>query len=231
MVLSAAPSVPEVGLSLSLGGRVVDLASRALVVAVVPPPRWAREMEVVAGVRAAAGAGADLVEVPAEPRLVGPAAGAGDVPVAARVDGADAAHAAHVAGASVLIVPSDHVEQVVADPRSEEWQVAVLVERARGARDAVAEAPDRPVVLDVTSLDGPDAVSEEALAISVGARLIRTGDVRRSRRVIEVMAHLLQARAARSSSPDARATGAGGQRTQLSDPAVVGVAAEMGVQP
>lgn len=199
-MISAAPPVPEVGLTLSLGGRVVDLATRALVVAVVPPPRWARETEVVAGVRAAASSGADLVEVPAEPRLVGPAAAATDVPLAARVHDAAAAEAALAAGAVLLLVPGDHVDEVVGDPRAEHWQVAALVGDARSARDTAGDVPERPVALDVTSLQGADAVSEESLAISVGARVIRTGDVRRSRRVIEVMAHLLDARAARSTT-------------------------------
>ncbi|MGH9213453.1 MAG: hypothetical protein ACRD2C_22690 [Acidimicrobiales bacterium] len=41
---------------------------------------------------------------------------------------------------------------------------------------------------------GADAVSEESLALAVGVRLVRTGDVRRTRRVVEVMAQLLEAR-------------------------------------
>jgi hypothetical protein len=54
--------------------------------------------------------------------------------------------------------------------------------------------PDRLVGLDVTGLSGADAVSEESLALAVGVRLIRTADLRRSRRVVELMAHLLEAR-------------------------------------
>ena len=46
----------------------------------------------------------------------------------------------------------------------------------------------------MTGLSGADAVSEESLALSVGVRVIRTADVRRTRRVVEVMAHLLAAR-------------------------------------
>jgi hypothetical protein len=37
-------------------------------------------------------------------------------------------------------------------------------------------------------------VAEASLALAVGARVVRTGDVRRTRRVVEVMAHLLEAR-------------------------------------
>src|SRR6266540_3894639 len=99
MSVSPAPPVPTVSLSLQVGGHTVDLASRALVVAVVPTPRFARQAEVLAGVRSAALAGADMVEVPAEPRLLGPAAAADELPVAARASTAEAASAAWAAGA------------------------------------------------------------------------------------------------------------------------------------
>ena len=69
-----------------------------------------------------------------------------------------------------------------------------MVDTAREARDAVTATPDRPVALDVTRLADIDAVSEESLGLAVGARLIRTADLRRTRRVVEVMAHLLDAR-------------------------------------
>jgi hypothetical protein len=194
MAISTAPPVAEVDLTLSFGARKVDLATRALVVAVVPPPRWAREAEVVAGVRAAAEAGADVVEVPPEPRLVGPAAATGEIPVAARVDDVAVARAAAVAGASLLLV-STQVSAAVAEQGAEAgWQQAVLFDDARSARDTVLDAPGHPVALDVTRLSGVDAVSEESLGLAVGARLVRTGDIRRTRRVVEVMAHLLEAR-------------------------------------
>jgi hypothetical protein len=194
MSLSAAPPVAAVGTTLTLQGRDVDLATRALVVAVVPPPRWARESEVVAGVRAAAAGMVDVVEVPPEPRLLGPAARVAEVPVAARVTTPEAAAAAASAGAAVVLVPAEHVEVVAADDRAEAWQVVTLVGEARAARDAVREDPRRVVALDVTGRSGADAVSEESLALAVGARMIRSGDVRRTRRVVEVMARLLEAR-------------------------------------
>lgn len=194
MAISVAPLVPEVGLTLSLGARVVDLATRALVVAVVPPPRWARESEVVAGVRAAAETGADLVEVPAEPRLVGPAAAASDIPIAARVTTPKGAAAATIAGAAVLLVPDGHIGDVASDDQADEWQTVDLVGDPHAAQQAVLTTPDRVVGLDVTTLSGADAVSQESLGLSVGARLIRTNDVRRTRRVVEVMAALLHAR-------------------------------------
>jgi hypothetical protein len=220
----SAPPVPRVDLQLVLTrpsgeARTVDLATRALVVAVVPPPRWGREAEVLAGVAAAAEAGADVVEVPADPRLLGPAAAQGDSPVTAQVETAAAARAALAAGASFVLVPHDHLDDVVgsapdddddpvaslptnghalrpggtADP-SAPGRVVTVVATARAGRDAVAAEPTRPVALDVTVLSGADAVSEESLALAVGVRLVRTGDVRRTRRVVEVMAHLLEAR-------------------------------------
>jgi hypothetical protein len=210
MAVSTAPPVAEVDLTLTLGSRTIDLATRALVVGVVPTPRWAREAEVAAGVRAAADAGADLVDVPAEPRLIGPAAAAGEIPVAVRVDTADAAQAAHHAGAALLLIPAGSDVAVAAqDPatggeagRQEGtttaggagWRVATLAADAAGARDAAAAASGRPIALDVTRLSGVDAVAEESLGLAVGVRLVRTRDVRRTRRVVEVMAHLLEAR-------------------------------------
>ena len=221
----SAPPVPRVDLQLVLTrpsgeARTVDLATRALVVAVVPPPRWGREAEVLAGVAAAAEAGADVVEVPADPRLLGPAAAQGDSPVTAQVETAAAARTALAAGASFVVVPHDHLDDVVgpaagdddddpaaslptngraprpgaaADP-SAPGRVVTVVATARAGRDAVAAEPTRPVALDVAALSGADAVSEESLALAVGVRLVRTLDVRRTRRVVEVMAHLLEAR-------------------------------------
>jgi hypothetical protein len=50
------------------------------------------------------------------------------------------------------------------------------------------------VALDVAGLAPLDGVSEASLALSVGVRIVRTSDVRRTRRVTEVMGHLLEAR-------------------------------------
>jgi hypothetical protein len=190
----ALPPVTTPDPGLSFGAGPIDLTTRALVVAVVPPPRWGREAEVLAGVRQAAEAGADVVEAPAEPRLLGPAAGAGLVPVAARVSTPQAARAAWSAGARLLLVPALQAPEVAADPAAGEWQLATLVTDARAGRAAVAAHPDRPVALDVTGLQPVDAVAEASLALAVGVRLVRTGDLRRTRRVVEVMAHLLEAR-------------------------------------
>jgi hypothetical protein len=188
------PPVTKPDLGLSFGDGPIDLATRALVVAVVPPPRWGREAEVLAGVRQAAEAGADVVEAPAEPRLLGPAASAGIVPVAARVTTAEGARAAWAAGARLLLVPAPQASAVLDDPAAPEWQIATLVTDARSGRAEVADHPDRPVALDVTALPPIDGVSEASLALAVGVRLVRTGDLRRTRRVVEVMAHLLEAR-------------------------------------
>ena len=195
MTVSSAPPVPDVSLSLRLADRTVDLATRALVVAVVPSPRFGREAEVGAGVRAAAAAGADVVEVPAEPRLLGPvAAAAPDVTVAAQVTTAEAGGAAWSAGARLLLVPAEHVAAVEAGrPADDEWQVAVLVTTAEAGRDQVRDGAGA-VALDTAPLGRVDAVSEESLALAVGVRLVRTTDIRRTRRVVEVMAHLLEAR-------------------------------------
>ncbi|HEY3144216.1 MAG TPA: hypothetical protein VGJ86_24005, partial [Acidimicrobiales bacterium] len=192
MSVSAAPPVPRVDLTLTLttpthGSRTVDLATRALVVAVVPTPRWGREAEVLAAVAAAADSGADLAEVPAEPRLLGPAAAQGAVPVAVRVGDTAEARAALSAGAALLLVDLDRVEAVLdpsedhdedegtprpgAPPPSADWPLAVMVDTARAARDASTPTPERPVALDVTRLADIDAVSEESLGLAVGARL------------------------------------------------------------
>jgi hypothetical protein len=188
------PPVTTPDLGLSFGAGPIDLTTRALVVAVVATPRWGREAEVLAGVRQAAEAGADVVEAPAEPGLLGPAAGAGIVPVAARVTTAEGARAAWSAGARLLLVPASQAPEVADDPAAGDWQLATLVADARGGRDAVAAHPGRPVALDVTGRPPVDAVAEASLALAVGVRLLRTGDLRRTRRVVEVMAHLLEAR-------------------------------------
>ncbi|HMG42804.1 MAG TPA: hypothetical protein VK611_15840 [Acidimicrobiales bacterium] len=192
MTVSPAPPLPDVSLSLQLGSRSVDLATRAVVVAVVPTPRFGREAEVLAGVRAAALAGADVVEVPAESRLLGPAAASGELPIAAQATSPEAARAAWSAGARLLLVPAADVDAVESGQGvDDEWQVAVLVTTAQEGRDRVGPVP---VALDTAAYDRVDAVSEESLALAVGVRLVRTTDVRRTRRVVAVMAHLLEAR-------------------------------------
>jgi hypothetical protein len=200
------PPVSLVDQALSFADRSFDLTTRAVVVAVVPTPRWGREAEVLAGLRQAAEAGADVVEVPSEPRLLGPAAAAQIVPVAARVDTVAAARAAWSAGARLLLVPDGQVAPIAAaapdaaapdaaDPAAAGgWQLATLVTSARAGRDAVDAGTGRPVALDVAGLAPLDGVSEASLALSVGVRIVRTSDVRRTRRVTEVMGRLLEAR-------------------------------------
>lgn len=200
MTVSSAPPVPDVSHRLTFGDRTLDLTTRAAVVAVLPSPRFGREAEVLAGVRAAALAGADVVEVPADSRLLGPAAASGELTVAAKVATAEAARSMWAAGARLLLVPAENVAEVVeAQPDDEAagdegpWQVAALVSTAEEGRDRVLDSAV-PVALDTAPLERVDAVSEESLALAVGVRVVRTLDVRRTRRVVEVMAHLLEAR-------------------------------------
>jgi hypothetical protein len=94
VIASALPPMPRIDLTLTLGDSTFDLRWRALVAAVVPTPRFGREGEVLATVRAAAQAGADLAATSLPPRLIGPAAGAGGLPIAAKVASLDAAQPA-----------------------------------------------------------------------------------------------------------------------------------------
>jgi hypothetical protein len=193
----AAPPVVLPPQTLPLGDRVADLSTRALIVAVAPEPRFAREAEIVAWVRAALDGGADIVEVPSDPRLLGPAARERGGVVTARATTAAERDAVLAAGAAFALVPADVLDDVIAgdpDPADSPGREVVLVGDARSARDARDDDPARPVALDVTRLTGVDAVSEESLGLAVGVRLVRTTDLRRTRRVVEVMAHLLQAR-------------------------------------
>jgi hypothetical protein len=191
--------------TLPLGDRIADLSSRALIVAVAPEPRFAREAEVIAWVRQARDAGADVVEVPADPRLLGPAAGEGGGAVTAQASTRAACDAVLAAGAAFVLVPSGAVDAVLAvDPDAAPGtppeplrREVVLVDDVRSGRAALDREPDRPVALDVSRLTGVDAVSEESLGLAVGLRLVRTTDLRRTRRVVEVMAHLLEARRTR----------------------------------
>jgi len=199
---TAAPPVVLMPQTLSLGERVADLSTRALIVAVAPEPRFAREAEVIAWARAAWDSGADVVEVPADPRLLGPAARAGGA-VTAQATTMVERDAVLAAGAAFALVPVEALDDATADapdsvegrpPSDQVGRVVVLVSDLRTGRDTLDDDPGRPVALDVTHLSGVDAVSEESLGLAVGLRLVRTTDVRRTRRVVEVMAHLLAAR-------------------------------------
>lgn len=224
MPVYSPPPVEPVTARMTLGDRTVDLASRALAVAVVPSPRWARESEVISGVHAAADAGADLVEVPADPKLLGPAAQAGGPPVAARVATAPSARAALAAGAGLLLVPAENLDLVRAGEQPREGSgavnsarphqdinrsLAVMVQEIGGVRacraalssssalqDSISSGAggEVPVAFDTLHLTDVDLVAETTLALSLGARIVRTHDIRKVRRVIEVIASLLEAR-------------------------------------
>lgn len=205
----SSPPTPD-GTTLPLPGEEVDLRTRVLVVGVVPPPRFGRENEVVATVDALAGRGADLVDVSHGPRLVGPAARASRVVIAARGDSLDAAAAAGRAGAAVVFVPA--AVAAAADPSElglggdpDEGRsdaplggaavvvVVTAVEELATGR-AVADRLRVPLAFDSTRLAPHDALAGEAAAVVDGCRLLRTADVRRSRRVATVLTALCEAR-------------------------------------
>lgn len=193
--MSLPPPIPRVDVALDLGDGPVDLATRALTAAAVAPPRFGREAELLAAAKAATAAGADLVDVSLEPRLVGSVARGGDLPVATRVATVESAEAARAAGAAVLLIAADLTE--LADRAADEgWPTALVVddvadvEAARGT----AESHRFPLAIDTTRLTAADAIAHEAVAISSGCRIVRTTDVRRTRRVVEVLAALLEAR-------------------------------------
>jgi hypothetical protein len=181
----------------SLAGTPVDLRSRVLVVGVVPVPRFGRESEVAATAVAVAASGADLVDVSLGPRLVGPARHASPAPVVATVMSLEAAAVAGRAGAALALVPSDVVAAASGDDlRAVGVPVVVVVADPAGVAGAVALAArvGTPAAFDSTRLPVADALAAEALAVTDGCRLVRTADVRRARRVAEVLGALLGAR-------------------------------------
>jgi hypothetical protein len=171
----------------------VDLRTRVLVAGVVPPPRFGREGEVLATAASLRAAGADLVDVSLPPRLSGPVARAGDMPVAMRAATAAEVAAARRAGAEVVLVPPEAADDAAG---AHSGTVAVVVDDLAGVSAArtVAGRLGAPLAIDASRWSGPEAIGREAAAVSLGCRLIRTADVRRSRRVAEVMAALLAAR-------------------------------------
>jgi hypothetical protein len=124
--------------------------------------------------------------------LIGPAAGAGLVPVVVRARSIPEAAAARRAGAGLVLVPAD----VVADVAVADGPVAVVIddvghlERAR----AVAERHGVALAIDVTARVSAGAMALESAAIAGGCRVVCTADVRRTRRVVETVAALLAAR-------------------------------------
>jgi hypothetical protein len=192
MIASASPPLPRVELALTLGDKTFDLRWRALVGAVVAAPRFGRESEVLATVRAAGQAGADIAVTSLPPRLVGPATRAGGLPVAARVSSLEAVEAASDAGAALVLVPADLVG-AVADGGT---RVALLVDDVGHIDRARTVIGDRPVPLavDTSAAATPaEALAIESVAVPWGCRLLCTSDVRRTRRVVETVAALLAA--------------------------------------
>ena len=197
--------VVRIDTSLDIGGVAVDLAVRVLVAGVVPEPRFGREAEVAATARSAANAGADLVDVSLAPRLVGPAVRAVPVPVVVRAESAEAAAAAARAGAALILVPVALLPDVAAGISHSASSPAAggrvpvlagLVDDPAGIADAraAAERLGVPLGLDSSRWSGAEAIAREAAAVADGCRILRTADVRRSRRVAEVMTAILAAR-------------------------------------
>ena len=200
MIASVPPPLPRVELALTLGDKAFDLRWRALVGAVVAAPRFGRESEVLATVRAAAQAGADIAVTSLPPRLVGPATRAGGVPIAARASSLEAVEAASEAGASLVLVPADLVG-AVADAGA---TAALLVDDVGDIDRARAVVGDRPVPLaiDTSAIATRDeALAIESVAVPWGCRLLCTNDVRRTRRVVETVAALLAAQRGRADRP------------------------------
>jgi hypothetical protein len=193
--VSLPPPIPRVDAALDLGDGPVDLATRALTAAAVPPPRFGREAELLAAAKAVTAAGADLVDVSLEPRLVGSVARGGDLPVATRVTNVDAAESARAAGAAVLLIAVD-LADLAGRAASERWPAALVVDDLADVEAGRGRAENHgfPLAFDTTRLTAADAIAHEAVAISSGCRIVRTTDVRRTRRVVEVLAALLEAR-------------------------------------
>ncbi|MFP3902050.1 MAG: hypothetical protein ACLFXM_14450 [Acidimicrobiia bacterium] len=197
MIAAAPRPVPRPDVALTLGGTEVDLRTRALVAGVVPPPRFARESEVLAAVAAVRDAGADLADVSLAPRLVGAAAGQGGLPIAALARTPEDAHASLAAGAALVLVPPSAATAVVpALAASHPAQVAVIADGLAAVPATIEVAGELGVAagVDSTGWAPADSLAGEPLAIASGCRILRTADVRRSRRIVEVVAALLEAR-------------------------------------
>lgn len=198
VIAPSPPPVPCVDRVLALRDRTIDLAARVLVAGVVPAPRFGRESEVAATAAAVVAAGADLVDLSLPPRLIGPVARTGRVPVVARVESVDAALAAARAGVALVLVPAARPDVIAALGGHADLGAAraVIADDPGEVAAARALADDQATVLalDASRWSGPEAMAREAAAIAEGCRLVRTGDVRRSRRVAEAMAAILGAR-------------------------------------
>lgn len=205
MIAASPPPVPCVHTTLALPGRTVDLAARVLVAGVVPAPRFGRESEAVATADALVARGADLVDVSLPARLLGPVARGRPTPVVARVGSVDEARAAADAGASLVLVPPALAGRVVdgLGAGTGGAAVGVVVDRLEDVATARAAAEPRglPLALDSTRWSASVAIAHEAAAVTEGCRVLCTTDVRRSRRVAEVMAALLAARRPGAATP------------------------------
>jgi hypothetical protein len=188
------PPVPLPGVELLLAGRTVDLRARVLVAGVVPAPRFGREGEVLATAATLRAAGADLVDVSLPPRLSGPVARSGDTPVSVLARSPEEVRMARQAGAQLIMVPPDVLPDVEGGAGSVAVAVVVAELSELAAAGELACGRGLPLAVDVTRWSGPDAVGRESAAVALGCRVIRTSDVRRSRRVAEVMTALLAAR-------------------------------------
>jgi competence protein ComEC len=196
VIVPSPPPMPCVELALPLRDGSVDLRSRVLVAGVVPPPRFGREAEVMASAAAVDASGADLVDVSLPPRLIGPVARAAATTVAVRAGTLDQVAAARRAGAQVVMVPPSLIDEATGN-RGDDGPALVLVVDDLAdlvSARAVAGRAGVPLALDSTRMSAVDAMGNEAAAIAGGVRVIRTTDVRRSRRVAEVMAAILAAR-------------------------------------
>jgi hypothetical protein len=209
-VITPAPSpVPVVGATLRIGVERLDLAARVLVAGVVPAPRFGREAEVQAGAAAVLALGADLVEVPPPARFAGVVRGAAGHLVAMRASSPDEVASARAAGVEVIMVtPGLAAELAGGDAAATGRElgttrglaglagVVVVVDDPADvpATRAQAERWGVPLAYDSTRWSGAAAIAREAAAVADGCRLLRTSDVRRSRRVAEVTGALLAAR-------------------------------------
>lgn len=190
--------MPCVELSFPVGDRVVDLSTRPLVAGIVPLPRFGREAEAAATAISVVAQGANLVDVSLPPRLVGSVAASVPVPVVARVGSVEDALAVAQAGASAVLALAPLLTDLCGHPDLVSLgAVPVLViDDLSGLSEASARAADLrvPLAFDSSGLAVAPAIGCESAAIAEGCRLVRTADVRRSRRVAEVMAAILGAR-------------------------------------
>jgi hypothetical protein len=209
-VITPAPSpVPVVGATLRIGVERLDLAARVLVAGVVPAPRFGREAEVQAGAAAVLALGADLVEVPPPARFAGVVRGAAGHLVAMRASSPDEVASARAAGVEVIMVTRGLAAELAGGDATATGRELGTTRGLAGLAGVVVVADDPaevpatraqagrwgvPLAYDSTRWSGAAAIAREVAAVADGCRLLRTTDVRRSRRVAEVTGALLAAR-------------------------------------